>query len=76
VCRSSINWGVRCAERKSGQQALFSYVAIEARIPTDHRVLLLQVLYTVRSERQLIEQCARTLKFPQLVNTQVPARAA
>lgn len=86
---------------ESGQQVLFSYVAIEARIPADHplramkqllepvvadlaprfatmyadggrpsippeqllRALLLQVLYTIRSERQLIEQLEYNLLF-------------
>jgi transposase len=80
---------------------LFSYVALEARIPADHplramrallepvlrelaprlatmyadsgrpsippeqllRVLLLQVLYTIRSERQLFEQLEYNLLF-------------
>ncbi len=84
-----------------GQAVLFSYVAIEARIPADHplramkvllepvlaelaprfatmyaeggrpsippeqllRALLLQVLYTIRSERQLMEQLAYNLLF-------------
>ncbi|MEJ7810611.1 MAG: IS5 family transposase [Gemmatimonadaceae bacterium] len=83
------------------QSALFSYVALEARIPSDHplrpvralvdralvtlsptfdaiyadhgrpsippeqllRALLLQVLYTVRSERQLMEQLDYNLLF-------------
>ena len=86
---------------ESGQQVLFSYVAIDARIPADHplramkqllepvlaelaprfaamyaeggrpsippeqllRALLLQVLYTIRSERQLIEQLEYNLLF-------------
>ena len=86
---------------ESGQQVLFSYVAIDARIPTDHplramkqllepvlaelaprfatmyadggrpsippeqllRALLLQVLYTIRSERQLMEQLEYNLLF-------------
>jgi transposase len=86
---------------ESGQQVLFSYVAIDARIPADHplramrallervladlaprfatmyadggrpsippeqllRALLLQVLYTNRSERQLIEQLEYNLLF-------------
>jgi len=86
---------------ETGQQVLFSYVAIDARIPADHplrtmkhllepvlaelaprfatmyaeggrpsippeqllRALLLQVLYTVRSERQLIEQLEYNLLF-------------
>ena len=86
---------------EAGQQVLFSYVAIDARIPTDHplramkallepvlaelaprfaamyadggrpsvppeqllRALLLQVLYTVRSERQLMEQLEYNLLF-------------
>ena len=86
---------------EANQQVLFSYVAIEARIPSDHplramkallepvltelaprfatmyaeagrpsippeqllRALLLQVLYTVRSERQLMEQLEYNLLF-------------
>jgi transposase len=86
---------------ETNQQVLFSYVAIEARIPSDHplramkallepvlieiaprfatmyaeagrpsippeqllRALLLQVLYTVRSERQLMEQLEYNLLF-------------
>ena len=86
---------------ETDQQVLFSYVAIDARIPADHplramqallepvladlaprfatmyaeggrpsippeqllRALLLQVLYTVRSERQLIEQLEYNLLF-------------
>ena len=86
---------------ESGQQVLFSYVAIDARIPADHplramqrllepvladlaprfasmyadggrpsippeqllRALLLQVLYTIRSERQLLEQLEYNLLF-------------
>jgi len=92
-----------CAMRgaESGQQVLFSYVAIDARIPADHplramkqllepvlgdlaprfatmyaeggrpsippeqllRALLLQVLYTIRSERQLMEQLEYNLLF-------------
>lgn len=86
---------------ESGQQVLFSYVSLEARIPADHplramkallepvlaelaprfqamyaergrpsvppeqllRALLLQVLYTVRSERQLVEQLDYNLLF-------------
>src|SRR6186713_2474073 len=92
-------YAMRGAE--SGQQVLFSYVAIDARIPADHplramkqllepvlgdlaprfatmyaeggrpsippehllRALLLQVLYTIRSERQLIEQLEYNLLF-------------
>lgn len=84
-----------------GQVVLFSYVALEARIPADHplrplkalvepvlaelsprfaalyartgrasippeqllRALLLQVLYTIRSERQLIEQLDYNLLY-------------
>ena len=91
--------GMRGTE--ANQQVLFSYVAIEARIPSDHplramkallepvltelaprfatmyaeagrpsippeqllRALLLQVLYTVRSERQLMEQLEYNLLF-------------
>src|SRR5215207_3948749 len=86
---------------ESHQPVLFSYVALEARIPADHplramralldpvlrelaprfaamyadcgrpsippeqllRALLLQVLYTIRSERQLIEQLEYNLLF-------------
>jgi transposase len=86
---------------ESGQHVLFSYVAIDARIPADHplramkqllepvladlaprfatmyadggrpsippeqllRALLLQVLYTIRSERQLMEQLEYNLLF-------------
>ena len=86
---------------EAGQQVLFSYVAIDARIPADHplramkqllepvladlaprfatmyadggrpsippehllRALLLQVLYTIRSERQLMEQLEYNLLF-------------
>jgi transposase len=86
---------------ESGQQVLFSYVAIEQRIPADHplramralvdpvladleprfqamyaaggrpsvppeqllRALLLQVLYTIRSERQLVEQLDYNLLY-------------
>ena len=86
---------------ESQQPVLFSYVALEARIPADHplramrallepvlrelaprfatmyadggrpsippeqllRALLLQVLYTIRSERQLIEQLEYNLLF-------------
>ena len=93
--------GVRDARAETDQQVLFSYVAIDARIPADHplramkallepvladlaprfapmyaeggrpsippeqllRALLLQVLYTVRSERQLIEQLEYNLLF-------------
>src|SRR6186997_3728677 len=92
-------YAMRGAE--SGQQVLFSYVAIDARIPADHplramkqllepvlgdlaprfatmyaeggrpsippeqllRAQLLQVLYTVRSERQLMEQLDYNLLF-------------
>src|SRR6187455_2435924 len=92
-------YAMRGAE--SGQQVLFSYVAIDARIPADHplramkqllepvlgdlaprfatmyaeggrpsippeqllRALLLQVLYTIRSERQLMEQLDYNLLF-------------
>src|SRR4026209_320047 len=92
-------YAMRGAE--SGQQVLFSYVAIDARIPADHplramkqllepvlgdlaprfatmyaeggrpsippeqllRALLLQVLYTIRSERQLMEQLEYHLLF-------------
>ena len=84
-----------------GQAVMFSYVALESRIPTDHplramrtlvdpiltelsprftdlyaasgrpsippeqllRALLVQVLYTIRSERQLIEQLDYNLLF-------------
>jgi hypothetical protein len=37
---------------------MFSYVSIEDRIPADHplRALLLQALYTIRSERQLLRR--------------------
>jgi transposase len=86
---------------ESNQHVVFSYVAIEARIPNDHplramkallepvlaelaprfatmyaeagrpsippeqllRALLLQVLYTIRSERQLMEQLEYNLLF-------------
>ena len=86
---------------ESGQQALFSYVSLDRRIPADHplralkplvepvlaelaprfaamyaargrpsvppeqllRALLLQVLYTIRSERQLVEQLEYNLLF-------------
>jgi transposase len=94
VCHSLHHQEGTMRGAESGQQVLFSYVAIDARIPADHplramkallepvladlaprfatmyadggrpsippeqllRALLLQVLYTVRSERQLIEQ--------------------
>ena len=84
-----------------GQRAMFSYVDLEQRVPTDHplraiqglvepvlrdlsprfaalyaesgrpsippeqllRALLLQVLYTIRSERQLMEQLDYNLLF-------------
>jgi transposase len=96
---SSTGWAMRGHE--AGQQVLFSYVAIESRIPRDHplramrallepvlaeltprfaamyavggrpsvppeqllRALLLQVLYTIRSERQLVEQLEYNLLF-------------
>lgn len=86
---------------ESGQNALFSYVSIEARIPQDHplrtvrrlvdpilaelsprfdalyadagrrsippeqllRALLLQILFTIRSERQLMEQLDYNLLY-------------
>lgn len=86
---------------ESGQNALFSYVSIEARIPKDHplrtmrrlvdpilaelsprfdalyaeagrrsippeqllRALLLQILFTIRSERQLMEQLDYNLLY-------------
>jgi transposase len=86
---------------ESGQDVLFSYVAIEARIPQDHplrtmrrlvdpilaelsprfeaiyaeagrrsippeqllRALLLQILFTIRSERQLMEQLDYNLLY-------------
>src|SRR5216684_65734 len=40
------------------QSWMFSYISAERRVPADHplRALLLQVLYTVRSERLLMEQ--------------------
>ena len=101
VCHSLHHPGSEMRGAESGQQVLFSYVAIDARIPADHplramkallepvlaelaprfaamfadggrpsippeqllRALLLQVLYTVRSERQLIEQLEYNLLF-------------
>jgi transposase len=50
---------------------VFSYVPLEPRVPADHRfapdkllrALLLQVLYTVRSERMLMEQLEYSLLF-------------
>ena len=90
----------------SQQAAMFSYVSLEERIPSDHplrairvmadqalaalsplfsklyaptgrdsipperllRALLLQVLYTIRSERQLMEQMAYNLLYRWFVN--------
>src|SRR5216684_1325831 len=49
-----------------GQQAgMFSYVSPEQRIPSNQllRALLLQVLYSVRSERLLMEQLEYNLLF-------------
>ena len=101
VCHSLHCPGCEMRGAETGQQVLFSYVAINARIPADHplramkhllepvlaelaprfatmyaeggrpsippeqllRALLLQVLYTVRSERQLIEQLEYNLLF-------------
>jgi len=101
VCHSLHHPGCEMRGAETGQQVLFSYVAIDARIPADHplrtmkhllepvlaelaprfatmyaeggrpsippeqllRALLLQVLYTVRSERQLIEQLEYNLLF-------------
>src|SRR6516164_9068939 len=47
------------------QQAMFSILSPEARVPPEHllRALLLQVLYTVRSERLLMEQLDYNLLF-------------
>ena len=101
--RGAVSPHQECGMRgtESGQQVLFSYVALDARIPADHplramkallepvladlaprfaalyanggrpsippeqllRALLLQVLYTIRSERQLIEQLEYNLLF-------------
>src|SRR5580765_5211958 len=101
VCHSLHHPGCEMRGAESGQQVLFSYVAIDARIPADHplramkallepvladlaprfatmyaeggrpsippeqllRALLLQVLYTIRSERQLIEQLDYNLLY-------------
>ena len=40
------------------QEALFTVSKLEDFVPTDHplRTLLIQVLFSVRSERQLMEQ--------------------
>src|SRR5216683_2602789 len=38
------------------QSWMFSYISAERRVPADHPLRLLQVLYTVRSERLLMEQ--------------------
>ena len=47
------------------QNELSSYGGLESRIPTGHplRALLLQMLYTVRSERMLMEQLEYNLLF-------------
>src|SRR5436190_21707961 len=101
VCHSLHHQGRAMRGTESGQQVLFSYVAIEARIPGDHplramkqllepvladlaprfapmyadggrpsippeqllRALLLQVLYTIRSERLLMEEIDYSILF-------------
>src|SRR5688500_12093988 len=101
VCHSLHHQECVMRGAESGQQVLFSYVAMDARIPSDHplramkallepvlaelaprfaamyaeggrpsippeqllRALLLQVLYTIRSERQLMEQLQYNLLF-------------
>jgi transposase len=47
------------------QTAMFSYITLGRRIPADHplRALRLMVLYSVRSERQLMEQLHYNLLF-------------
>ena len=44
---------------------IFSDVSLESRIAEDHplRALLLQVLYTIRSDRQLVEQLEYNLLY-------------
>ena len=47
------------------QGSMFSYRSLEDRIPSDHplRALLLQVLFSVRSERQLMEELEYNLLY-------------
>ncbi len=47
------------------QTAMFSYLSVEDRIPAEHplRALRLQVLSTIRSERQLMELLKYNLRF-------------
>ncbi len=47
------------------QEALFTVSKPEDFVPTDHppRALLIQVLFSVRSERQLMEQVCHTLLY-------------
>src|SRR6266536_2876123 len=48
-----------------GSEGLFSYIRLEERIAADHplRATLLQAFFTVRSERQLMEQIDYNLLF-------------
>src|SRR5882724_9800984 len=52
-------------EGTGSEPHMWSYVPLEQRIPADHllRALLLQVLYSVRSERLLMEQLDYNLLF-------------
>src|SRR6266850_7401976 len=52
-------------EGTGSEPLMWSYVPLEHRIPPDHllRALLLQVLYSVRSERLLMEQLDYNLLF-------------
>src|SRR2546428_12422377 len=72
-----------CIRREDRQQhELFSYSSLEERIPADHplrpiRTMVdeaLQMLYSVRSERMLMEQLEYNLLFP-LVRGDVGERA-
>ena len=94
---------------ESGQQAMFSYVSLESRVPADHplravramtnralrnlsdtfdamyaasgrpsipperllRALLVQILYSVRSERMLMEQLEYNLLFRWFVGLEI-----
>ena len=37
------------------QTAMFSYISLDERVPSDHPLPHMQILFTVRSERQLME---------------------
>src|SRR5215510_12587926 len=64
---------------EDGQADVWSYIPLEQRVPADHplrplRALVLQILYSVRSERLLMEQLDYNLLFRWFVGLKADGR--